>query len=409
MLEQNTKGSLTKQEFTTNAIGQAIRPEDKDNRRKEYTTKYKGLYRLIRKKDNDIIYQGRYRGKDGKQRRVTLGRRSEGMTEESAYILRLQMIQDDRTKKPKAPTLTSVFEQYLKNKKLQNGGPIPSEERMRSSFRSNFNKIKRKEISKITNDDILEIRYQLLSQGKSIKTLYNYLGLLRTIFRFNDKKNRIKTQKINWSQYIPKTSELPDKTEVLSDNEMESLLKSLEEEAPHIKNFFLFAIITGMRKSELFNLQWSHVKWSKREILIVKPKSKRANETIVMTKGMKKVLINQKELVDNSNFPDKDSGHVFYTPKGFFWKPKSRSIQIISERLRGKIGVDDFRMVHGLRHHFGATHAIAGTGSFTIKELMRHSSVKMSERYIKIVAPEQRKAAENVEKKMFEKYKIGPS
>ena len=59
---------------------------------------------------------------------------------------------------------------------------------------------------------------------------------------------------------------------------MESLIKASNEETPQVKNVFLFAIYTGMRKSELLMLKWSHIKWEKGQVEIVQHKSKSANE-----------------------------------------------------------------------------------------------------------------------------------
>ena len=135
-----------------------------------------------------------------------------------------------------------------------------SEGRTLSIFRANFKNIKTKQIHQINKKDLRKIRYELLSKGRSIKTVYNYLRLIRTIFFFNNKRNRVLSQQINWSELIPKPSELPQTNERLTDDEMNSLMLALDEESPRVKNLFLFAIHTGMRKSELFKLQWGHIK-----------------------------------------------------------------------------------------------------------------------------------------------------
>ena len=40
--------------------------------------------------------------------------------------------------------------------------------------------------------------------------------------------------------------------------------------------------------------------------------------------NMKTILNNQMDVVENSEFPDKELGYVFYTPNGLCWKEKSR-------------------------------------------------------------------------------------
>ena len=179
-------------------------------------------------------------------------------------------------------------------------------------------------------------------------------------------------------------------------------MEALYEETPQVRNLFLLAIYTGMMKSELFRLKWEHIKWAARQIRVVDAKSKDANENIKLTAGIKKILRDQQKLVEQSKFKDKRLGFVFYTPEGLQWKLKSRSISIIYDRLRKKTRIEtDFRMMHGLRHHYGSIHAAAGTPISVLKDLMRHSSMKQTERYITIKEDEMIAASEKVEKAFF--------
>ena len=113
-----------------------------------------------------------------------------------------------------------------------------SEERTLFIFRAKFKNIKTKQIHQINKKDLRKIRYELLSKGRSIKTVYNYLSLIRPIFFFNNKRNRVLSQQINWTELIPKPSELPQTTERLTDDEMNSLMLALDEESPQLKICF---------------------------------------------------------------------------------------------------------------------------------------------------------------------------
>ena len=191
--------------------------------------------------------------------------------------------------------------------------------------------------------------------------------------------------------------DLPKTTERLSEEQVPLLMKALYEEIPQVRNLFILAIYTGMRKSELFRFKWEHIKWENAHVEIVPPKSKRANEKITITSGIRSILEDQLEVFKNSQFPDKDLGYVFYTPKGRCWKEKSRSIQTIYKRLRVKTGIKDFCMIHGLRNHLGSTHAAAGTPLPTLQSLLRHGSTSMTMRYITILDAEKREAAKQNE------------
>ena len=55
-------------------------------------------------------------------------------------------------------------------------------------------------------------------------------------------------------------------------------------------------------------------------------------------------------------------------------------------------------MMHGLRHHFGSTHAAKGTPLPTLQRLLRHGSTSMTMTYITILESENIEAAEKIEK-----------
>ena len=129
-------------------------PKRANQKLREKSTKYSGLYTEVLK-DGDLSYIGRFKI-HGKNKRVSLGRRSEGMTLESAYVLRLQMMEEARQKISmeedsaiEAPTLSDVFKEYLEAKRLHNGRPMNSEGRILSIFKANFKSIKTKQIHQI--------------------------------------------------------------------------------------------------------------------------------------------------------------------------------------------------------------------------------------------------------------------
>ena len=92
---------------------------------------------------------------------------------------------------------------------------------------------------------------------------------------------------------------------------MNSLMLALDEGTPQEKNLFLFAIQTCMRKSELFKLQKGHIKWKNGQIHISQQKSRRPNERLTITSGTKTIPKNQMDVVENSEFLDKELGYIF--------------------------------------------------------------------------------------------------
>ena len=104
---------------------------------------------------------------------------------------------------------------------------------------------------------------------------------------------------------------------------------ALDEESPQVKNLFLFASILACESLKCSSFSGDTSNGKNGHIHIPQPKSRRANERLTMTSGMKTILKNQINVVENSEIPDKELGYVFYTPNGLCWKEKSSSIQNI--------------------------------------------------------------------------------
>ena len=74
---------------------------------------------------------------------------------------------------------------------------------------------------------------------------------------------------------IPAEKELPKTTERLSEEQVPLLMKALHEEISQLRNLFILAIYTGMRKSELFRFKWEHIKWENAHVEIVNPQKQK--------------------------------------------------------------------------------------------------------------------------------------
>jgi integrase len=61
--------------------------------------------------------------------------------------------------------------------------------------------------------------------------------------------------------------------------------------------------------------------------------------------------------------------------------------------LRKRAGIEDFRF-HDLRHTFVSKLVMAGVDLYTIKELMGHSTIQMTERYAHLGPEHKAKAVE---------------
>ena len=135
----------------------------------------------------------------------------------------------------------------------------------------------------------------------------------------------------------------------------------------HLKPIIILAINTGMRRGEIFDLQWIYIDLKNRFIEVIRAKNgdKRAipiNDTLLKT------LHRLPRRVDSPYvFPGKNGGRLTDIKTSFL-------------TARKKAGLDDVTL-HTCRHTFASHLVMAGVDLMTVKELLGHKSIKMTERY----------------------------
>lgn len=156
------------------------------------------------------------------------------------------------------------------------------------------------------------------------------------------------------------------KERVLSSEEEKRLMQSC---ADHIKSIIKVAIHSGMRRGEIFNLKWQDVDLEKRELNVINTKSGRSrwiplNEVLSKEFRRMKQISSQSEYV----FINSNTGLPFVDIKKAF---KSACKRAKVQGLR----------FHDLRHTFASRLVANGVDLITVKDLLGHSSVRITERY----------------------------
>lgn len=125
---------------------------------------------------------------------------------------------------------------------------------------------------------------------------------------------------------LPKDSDHRER--VISDEEIEIMCNNLNFE---MRNFFLFAIETGMRQSEITGLTWNRVFYGKKYLKLVDTKNGRPREVPLSRKALK--------ILDDIG--TKKSGHVFDI--------KSQEASALFMEARIASGLEGFTF-HDARH-----------------------------------------------------------
>ncbi len=158
-------------------------------------------------------------------------------------------------------------------------------------------------------------------------------------------------------------------TEFLNDDELNSLLDVLGQWPNRMSaGFVSFCLHTGLRRGELFNLQWDDVDLTRQTMTLKNPKGK-LDQTLPMSDKAVDIL---------RNLPKE-----FDTPWVFCGKAGKKRTDFKGPWLRIKkaAGLPDNFRLHGLRHHFASSLVSAGTDLYTVQKLLCHKDASMTMRY----------------------------
>ncbi len=153
----------------------------------------------------------------------------------------------------------------------------------------------------------------------------------------------------------------------LSEEQCQKLLEASDD---FLRPIFFTFLNTGMRKSELENIEWSDIDFDRRKVLIrVKDDwTPKTNEReIPINDGLLKVLQDQKARTNDSRyvFPDEENGKIY--------KNRLRNrFKVLTKRC----GFPEITQVHILRHTFASHLVMKGVDLATVKKLMGHSDIE---------------------------------
>lgn len=320
--------------------------------------------------------------------------KSEAEDKAAKYIhdLKLGLISDDR-----AYTINMLLPKWLFSVKKNEIKPT-SFESYESVYR---NYIKPYLIADLPIKDLKSLKIQeyynkLLSDNISTSNIKKSHKLLRQFFEYTEREGYILKNPCS-NVALPKNNkstetiinERKTKFQYFNENEIEELLKIFKDTRYY--NIILFALGTGMRKGEILGLQWSDIDFENKEIHVLHNLSHVANisengqknystvlQTPKSTNSIRVIPMSNKIFNLLNSLPFK-SDYVFCNDKGShfdikwtekFWHNKLKNTNMKDKRF------------HDLRHTFATMLLLNGANLIQIKELLGHSSVKITEMYL---------------------------
>lgn len=218
-------------------------------------------------------------------------------------------------------------------------------------------------IKDIQPEKIEKFKDFLLRQNRSKMTVNRYLEQLKTAFKMAiDNGYLIK----NPCQNIKKFPVKNYSVRYLKQEEEERLLKVLPD---YLRKIVIVALNTGLRKSNILQLKWEQINFDFNFIEILENKG---NKHIVLPLNdcLSKLF---KEVPENKRI-----GYVFINPEtGAPYKDIKRAWKTALKEAK----IENFRF-HDLRHTVGTRLANKNVPINVIKEILAHSDVKTTMRYV---------------------------
>ena len=331
---------------------------------KRFKTKYPGVfYRTVNR-----------RGKPGKQQKSFFivfkvrGKVHEekaglqfddGMTAAKASRIRAQRIERKRPspkqRRERAKwTFNALWDEYVRQRGTVDHADV-------SRFRTYVEPtIGNRRPDEIEPRHIDKIRMENLA-GKSDGTTYAVLALIGRIASFGADKALC----AGLSFKIKKPRVDNQVTECLTKDELERFFKVLADNPGDISASLKMALVTGMRRKEIFKLEWRDIDEELGFIHLRDPKGKK-DQDIPLNAAAREViegLPRDRELV----FGYKDPQRAY-----------ERAMELKAE---AELPVD-FRIFHGLRHTFASMLASSGkVDLYVLQKLMTHKNPKQTARY----------------------------
>ena len=223
-----------------------------------------------------------------------------------------------------------------------------------------------------------KIKKNILNAGKSPRTLQYVLATLRQVWNMARRDGLVTGDTPTRAINKPKVDNR--RVRFLSHKEAETLLNALQAKDAITYNMALLSLHTGLRMGEITGLKWSHIDTERGIIRVMNPKGGEGR-AVFMTAQIKAMFEAMTRREPESFVFTRKTGRdlkempLTEMPRIFF--------EVVAE-LKFNEGITDPRqkvVAHTLRHTFASWHVTAGTDIYTLKELLGHSVIQMTERY----------------------------
>ncbi len=221
---------------------------------------------------------------------------------------------------------------------------------------------------------------QTAQSGRSVKTTFNALGVLHSIFEAARREGWVAGNPCTLVDK-PRAQETDPDIHFLEPEEVEALLRGVpDDDLGRVeRRMYLTAAMTGMRQGELLALRWRDIDWPAQRVRVRRnfvrgefgtPKSKRSSRSVPVADR----LAGELDQLHQETAYRGDDDLVFAHPH--LGTPIDRSKLL--KRFKAALARGGVRPVrfHDLRHTFGTRMAAHGVPMRALQEMMGHRDFK---------------------------------
>lgn len=222
-------------------------------------------------------------------------------------------------------------------------------------------------LSEITRRHVEQYTSRRVEEGVKKTTVNRELAVLRKMMNKAIDWGRLDKNPVQKEDFFQ--GEDQTKERVLTPEEQDRLLQT---SPASLRPILITALNTGMRRGEILGLEWERIDLENRKITLACTNTKnRKKRDVPINEGLFSLLASLKATANGSQY-------VF--PNPFTGKPLQDAKRAFYCACK-KAGIKGLRF-HDLRHTFASRLSARGVDLNTIRELLGHGSIRMTQRYL---------------------------
>ncbi len=311
----------------------------------------------------------------GSLERITLGRFPEVTLEQARdniTLIRAEIVKGSNPAKAKRahreePTFSEVFDLFIPGKRKRNGQPLSERTKRdyRDCLRIHLSKIKNLKLSQIGRDDVR--RAHAAATKISPASANRAVAIVSSVYNYATDELEIYSG-ANPASKIKKNFEAP-RERFAGKDELPRLIAAMAKDP--LGDFFLLALLTGARRSNLQAMKFSEISLDEGVWRIPVTKNG-TSQNVTLSPEAVTVLRNRKESAE-SDFVFPGTGKT-----GHLTEPKNAWKRILKDAE-----LEDLR-IHDLRRTLGSWQAKAGASLSIIGKSLNHKTHQATSIYARL-------------------------